>query len=914
MKKFHLIFLFLTFMVCASANTNNVQTNHLTIYDGLAGESVNAIFNDGSNVLWFGTTNGVTVFNGKRMRTINISPVRSKNVVRHITQSADGRMWLSTSSGVYYVDWLKSSSAKKVIPELDGAVNDILVIGNRLFISTNDGMFVYDMEKDKSRHIWINADHMSKTNSVCESKTDNKGRVWILSSNDLSLYDVKKGTLKSMNITKKIKIFNVLRTMDIVGNRIFIGTYNDGLFVFNMQDESISQYVDVGCRIITTISHDKENLYVGTDGAGVSVINLTTDETIKHYSTNDDSEIRLVDNSIYSFLHLENGVNIFGFYRHGVEYNYFVNPLFQTYQFGYFSTENLNVRSFCIDGARKVIGTRNGLYFIDEENNVVKNFSSTQFGGGIVTNIVKYNGKYYFSTFNNGVSQLDPDKLELSRFGTNKALQTMSFGSLAVSPNNELWMSSNNGVYVYNSTAGSERVFNKNNCPLLNSYVKSLGFDSKNRCWMGTELGLCIYNPIDDIISTNFPVGFFNKHPELIFRQGSQNKIIAYGMDGLFCTNEDMTEFSHIDTKETIGNDYISMVAYDKNHNNYWMGTERGLFCFNESFTCCSKYSEESGMNSRQFSSDAMAITNGSTLWVGTMEGLFFADLDKIAGNTHQKYDIMLDDININGVRLSDEEIALTFSRRKMYVDFNWSISTLSLDPVILNLAKQDNICYEYQIDDGKWHIMSQDASTTSGEGRGELIQGLHLGSNELHIRVAGKTDFTSYTVVVAPSTLFWLEIIAIIMIAFIIYFAWNRQKKLKYVREELEMVKSKYSRVRIGDDESEILYKKLTDYMIEEKPYTNVGLKLSDIAVYLNCSTVKLSQLLNVYANLNYYDFINKYRLAEFKQCVKSPAYSSYTLLALAEMCGFKKSSFFTTFKKMEGMTPSEYIKKVRK
>ena len=143
-----------------------------------------------------------------------------------------------------------------------------------------------------------------------------------------------------------------------------------------------------------------------------------------------------------------------------------------------------------------------------------------------------------------------------------------------------------------------------------------------------------------------------------------------------------------------------------------------------------------------------------------------------------------------------------------------------------------------------------------------------------------------------------------------VLYFAWNRQKKLERVRKDLEILKSKYSRVSLGSDESEVLYKQLNDYMVAEKPYMNPNLKLSDIAVKLNCSTVKLSQMLNVYANQNYYDYINKYRLAEFKQRVKSPEYKNYTLMALAEMCGFKKSSFFTTFKKSEGITPAEFAK----
>lgn len=897
----YLIAIALTWL-CPAVFANRVQTNQLSIYEGLAGVSVNAIFNDGNNIIWIGTTNGLTIFNGKKMRTINVSPMHSKNIIKNITSTADGKIWLGTSNGVFLVDNQRSSQATRVIDEVNKAVNAILVVEKDLYICTDAGLFIYNIETKKTKRLWVNADHMSKTNAICDAKLDNKGHVWLLSSKDLFLFDKKKGVAIPMNITRKIKIYNVLRTMDIVGNRIFIGSYNDGVFEFNMHDKTINHYTDVDCRVITTISHSADNLYVGTDGAGVSVIDLGTNQLVKQYTTSDESEIKLLDNSIYSFLHLDNGVNFFGFYQRGLQYNYYTNPLFQVYQFGDFSTEKINVRSFYIDGKRKVIGTRNGLYFVDEERNIVKNYSFTQLGGGIVTNIVKYNGKYYFSTFNNGVSMLDPATMQLSRFGKNEALQTMSFGSMAVSPDNELWMSSNNGVYVYNSATGVERVFNKNNCSLLNSYVKSLAFDSKNRCWMGTELGLCIYNPIDDVISTDFPEGYFNSQPELICRRGKTDEIIAYCSDGLFRTNEDLTEFEHIDTEKTIGNSYVSMALYDNNHKNYWIGTERGLFCFDEKFATCSKFSEASGMNSRQFSSDAMSITDGKQLWVGTMEGLYYADLDKVAGDKHQNYKILIDDISVNDVKMSDNEMETVFNNNSIRLSYHWGVDKLSFVPVLLNLANLNNICYEYRINDGEWNVLVTGDKVECSD--------FSLGHNTLNIREAGKVDFTTYDVYVTLSPWYIAELLAVIGFMLVLYFAWNRQKKLERVRKDLEILKSKYSRVSLGSDESEVLYKQLNDYMVAEKPYMNPNLKLSDIAVKLNCSTVKLSQMLNVYANQNYYDYINKYRLAEFKQRVKSPEYKNYTLMALAEMCGFKKSSFFTTFKKSEGITPAEFAK----
>ena len=69
---------------------------------------------------------------------------------------------------------------------------------------------------------------------------------------------------------------------------------------------------------------------------------------------------------------------------------------------------------------------------------------------------------------------------------------------------------------------------------------------------------------------------------------------------------------------------------------------------------------------------------------------------------------------------------------------------------------------------------------------------------------------------------------------------------------------------------------------------------------------------MLNQNMQTNFYDYINRYRLEDFKRKYRSANYSNLSTSALYEMCGFKKSSFFSTFKKMEGMTPSEYLKKI--
>lgn len=70
--------------------------------------------------------------------------------------------------------------------------------------------------------------------------------------------------------------------------------------------------------------------------------------------------------------------------------------------------------------------------------------------------------------------------------------------------------------------------------------------------------------------------------------------------------------------------------------------------------------------------------------------------------------------------------------------------------------------------------------------------------------------------------------------------------------------------------------------------------MKIADLAAAIDTSAHTLSYLFNQYLERNYYDYINDYRIAEFKRLVNTEEYSKYTLSALAELCGFSSRCFF--------------------
>ena len=73
------------------------------------------------------------------------------------------------------------------------------------------------------------------------------------------------------------------------------------------------------------------------------------------------------------------------------------------------------------------------------------------------------------------------------------------------------------------------------------------------------------------------------------------------------------------------------------------------------------------------------------------------------------------------------------------------------------------------------------------------------------------------------------------------------------------------------------------------------------------------LSQIINQKEGKNFFDFINHYRVEDVKEKLNDDAYSHFSILGVALEAGFKsKSTFNAVFKKMTGMTPSQFKRKI--
>ena len=92
-------------------------------------------------------------------------------------------------------------------------------------------------------------------------------------------------------------------------------------------------------------------------------------------------------------------------------------------------------------------------------------------------------------------------------------------------------------------------------------------------------------------------------------------------------------------------------------------------------------------------------------------------------------------------------------------------------------------------------------------------------------------------------------------------------------------------------------------------KLYLDPGLNLNKLAANLGISAKTISTVLNQHMNTNFNDFVNGYRVEEFKERIKQPEMNQLTIVGVALECGFNsQATFQRTFKQFTGHSPSTF------
>lgn len=120
-----------------------------------------------------------------------------------------------------------------------------------------------------------------------------------------------------------------------------------------------------------------------------------------------------------------------------------------------------------------------------------------------------------------------------------------------------------------------------------------------------------------------------------------------------------------------------------------------------------------------------------------------------------------------------------------------------------------------------------------------------------------------------------------------------------------------KYQRSALTEQDIQRISEKVNQAMQEQKLFLDPELSLQKLSSHTSISPNYVSQALNQGLKMNFFDFVNHWRITQAKQQIVE---GDDTVLNIAYATGFNaRSSFYKAFKKELGMTPSEFRKQYK-
>jgi AraC-like DNA-binding protein len=156
-------------------------------------------------------------------------------------------------------------------------------------------------------------------------------------------------------------------------------------------------------------------------------------------------------------------------------------------------------------------------------------------------------------------------------------------------------------------------------------------------------------------------------------------------------------------------------------------------------------------------------------------------------------------------------------------------------------------------------------------------------------------TAYTSYIVGALSFT--------IILYLIVLLFIFRNSNESAFFQE-----KEKYKNKEMDTETLDLIGQKLS-VIIEKELYLNPNFSLEEAAKELKVTKHLLSQYVNEIVGKSFSNLIKEYRIEKAKKLLETE--KNYTIESLGYDSGFNsKSTFFTAFKKITGLTPAEYQK----
>lgn len=708
---FKVLTLLITFSFYAQSNTENYVIDFLTTKEGLSHNYVSNIVSDDLNMKWIGTENGITKFNGYNYDYIKPNEKYKELLNENIEilfLDKNANLWIGTKSGgLSFLDIKKNRIINynyliDIANEGDLRITAISedLKGNIWVGTWKNGVYVLDAKENKL------VKHFDYQNQIYAIKRDFKDNMWFSSGKTFFQYNIKE---------EKIKSFSFLYSptdllSDQSRNKIWITTSGNDPYIYSFDYETnkiVKKTANIKSGFAKKMSIDKYNrIWIGTWREGIYRSNTDVTEFKKIALVSETSnKLSGNYNTILNIHHDKNNVTWLSTAGGGIvkilEGNGFenINDNLKNKELKQF----LNCTSIYKNEKQIFLGTLlKGVYFGDDFSNLNQ---IKEIGNVKINTIYHYKSKLYIGSAQGfAIFNLTTQRIELLQNNIKKVtsflidndkifIGTQQTG-LAITALKDL--DNLNKYKFYNEKKSSYGKFESNR---ITSIVK----DKKNLIWVGTYNGLNLYDSLkkqfihqSKLLDKKLPSSIINSIAT------KDNKIwlaTPNGLEILKYNGNKLTVERELTVNDGLNSDFICALTFD-NKSNLWFSTHTEIVKYNYIKKEILSYGDINGIKSTSF--------NNNSFFNYKNEHIFFGGIDNVTHfnpNQIKNYknipEIIFTNLRVNNQIIQYQPNSSILNKNFNYADkikLSYEEGFFSTSFVVNDFLGNLNVKYQYQL------------------------------------------------------------------------------------------------------------------------------------------------------------------------------------------------------------------------